>query len=365
LSDTPPIANGTQPPVKPASGAGGDVVLPRAVRRAAQRANELQRAMHGGEGGEETSENTTSVQPDDNPPVAEPEQQRLPLGDEPSTPPQQPPPTDTWEQRYRTLQGKYDREIPNLQAQVTSLERLIGSMRDAPAAQPLPPPAPAPAPPSLIPQEDIESYGPELIEASRRWAAAEYNERMSSLQAKIDRLEGAQTQLTEAQVRDRVKDQLNADPELRGRWEQLNTDQGFLNWLQEIDPLAGRSRYEMLQQAYVGGDAVRTGMFFKAYIAGHTVSAPPPYSPQTAMPGNGQTQAGGRRLDEWASPGRAAGSSLPGNGATAERRVWTNREISQFYRERTDGKWRHREAEAYQLEADILAAGREGRVRNV
>jgi hypothetical protein len=218
----------------------------------------------------------------------------------------------------------------------------------------------------LIPQEDIESYGPELIEASRRWAAAEFGSEIAGLKAQLAELKGSQAQLTEAQTRDKVQDQLRADPELaNGRWQQLNTDQGFLNCLHEIDPFAGAPRFAMLQHAYSNGDAVRTGRFFKAYIAEHTVPTSQPYPPQTAVPGNGRAPAGGLRLEDWAAPGRAAGSNPSGNGATAERRVWTNREISQFYRERTDGKWRHREAEAIALETDILAAGAEGRVRNV
>jgi hypothetical protein len=354
MSDNPQTSPAT--PAPPPSGVGGDVVIPRAVRRAAARANELQRQMHG----EDTPEGDT-------PPVEQQEQQpQLPMELPPAAAPPAQPPSDSWEQRYRTLQGKYDSEMPSLKAQVTSLERLIAQMRDAPVARETPPPpAPAGPPASIIPDEDVESYGPELIAASRRWAAAEVEQKIASLHNEIASLKGAQTQLTETQLRERVQKDLDSDPELsNGRWRQLNFDQEFLNWLQELDPLAGVSRNVMLQHAYSGGDAVRTGRFFKAYIAEHTVPGQQPYPSQTAMP-NGRTQAGGPRLEEWASPGRAAGSTFPGNGATAERRVWTNREISQFYRERTDGKWRGREPEATQLEADILAAGAEGRVRNV
>src|SRR6056297_3280590 len=89
-----------------------------------------------------------------------------PVDDEPSS-----PPTDeqaggdtsteeTYEQRWRSLQGKYNAEIPRLHAErreltkrVEQLEQLLSSLKEAPAAQPDTPAA------KLITEQDVEDYG--------------------------------------------------------------------------------------------------------------------------------------------------------------------------------------------------------------
>jgi hypothetical protein len=43
--------------------------------------------------------------------------------------------------------------------------------------------------------------------------------------------------------------------------------------------------------------------------------------------------------------------------------VWTNTEISAFYRDVTAGKYRSREADRVRIETDIISAASEGRVR--
>jgi hypothetical protein len=326
-----------------------DVFVPDAVRRAARRSEELQASL---------VEGSPPATPVGEPPASQPQ---APVGE----PPQQPPPqTDTWEQRYRTLQGKYDSEIPALRAQVGAMENLVRTMQAAP---PQPPPAPAPPPPAPIPAEDIEAYGEDLIQANQRWAGAYLGPQIADLRRDLDQLRGGQQEITIGTMRERVHQGLSADPELAQVWQQMNGDTNFVNWLRQPDPLSGHVRYDMLQNAYNGGDAMRAGRFFKQYIAEHTAS---PYSP---APGSAQTPAqpytnghapaaGNSRLADLVTPGRAAGAGGNGGGAP-ERRIWTNSQIKQFFDDKARGKWRHREDEALQLETDIFAASAEGRIR--
>ena len=45
----------------------------------------------------------------------------------------------------------------------------------------------------------------------------------------------------------------------------INKDPGFLNWLQEIDPLNSRPRQDLLNEAQDRLDANRVAQFFKAW----------------------------------------------------------------------------------------------------
>jgi hypothetical protein len=336
-------------------------VVPEQVRRQAARAEELQRELAGERvetRGDEARLPTEAVPPrgDDADAgfVAEPA----------ATPPPEPvvrSQTD-WEQRYRTLQGKYDTEIAGLRAQVAGMERLLATMQH-------PPPEitpPAQLAPRGFDQGDIDLYGEDFLQAAARAAAAHYEPVIARLEDTIRRLEGGQNNLQSQTTRDRVFDALDKDPELTG-WQQINTSPEFMNWLQGIDEYAGVPRNQMLQHAYSNGDAIRTGRFFKKYMAEHTVPRTPTTGSQTGQRlrpppgGNGHAASAGTRLEDLVVPGRAAGGSGGSDGAP-QPRIWSRPEISRFYRDRTEGRYRGREQESELLERDILAAASEGRV---
>jgi hypothetical protein len=329
--------------------------IPPQVRRRARQAEELQKQIAEQEGGQpeggEAPQETPPQEGSERPPIQEP-------------PAQDAQPPAEWEQRYRTLQGKYDREIPQMRAQVQSLENLIATMRTAPPPPQMPAPESVPAY-SPVSEEDQQAYGPELIEASRRWARGEVQAELNELRGEIRNLRAGQDRQTAQTATNRLERELDSDPELaNGNWQRLNHDPNFIQWLQEIDPFSGVSRYVMLNHAYSGGDADRTGRFFKAYMREHTDRNPPPSSPpQTYNGANGYVDTGQPpRLEDFAAPGRAS-RATPGGGAP-EKRIWTNRDITAFYEDRTRGKYRGREDEAERLERDIFDAASEGRVRN-
>jgi len=340
-----------------------EVVIPEQVRRQAARAEELQRelaAERDDARGDEVPPSTEVVPPqrDDTTVV---DRGGSPPAPAPVAEPAAAPPTADWEQRYLTLQGKYNSETAGLRAQVAGMERLLATMQQ-------PPPAPAsPAAPAKVSfdQGDVDLYGEDFLQAAARAAAAQYQPVIDELRAHIRTLEGGQSQIAATTVRDRVFDALDKDPELDG-WRELNTNPEFIQWLQGLDEYAGVPRNQMLQHAYQNGDAMRTGRFFKKYMDEHTVP-PPPRPAQTgrdARPQNGNGRsapARGTRLEDLVVPGRAAGGSGGSDGAP-QPRIWSRPEISRFYRDRTEGRYRGREQESDALERDILAAAQEGRV---
>jgi hypothetical protein len=350
------------------------VVIPEQVRRQAERAEELQRELAAGRGdrGDEAPPSTEVVPPEGGdttvvgrgtpPPVPPPA-----AAAEPSAAPPTPPhaSADNWEQRYRTLQGKYDSETAGLRAQVQGMERLLATMQAPPAAPAAAPPAPPG--PMTFEQGDIDLYGEDFLQAAARAASARYEPIIAELNGKIARLEGGQQNLSNQNIQDRVFDALDKDPELAG-WRGVNTDPEFIRWLQGVDEYSGVSRNTMLQHAYANGDAMRTGRFFRKYMAEHTVPPPPPAQPQTGNgvrpngSGNGHYASAGTRLEDLVVPGRAAGGSGGSDGAP-QPRIWSRPEITRFYRDRTDGRYRGREAEGDALERDILQAAQEGRIQ--
>ena len=343
--------------------------VPQAVRRAARRAEELQAQMQAQmQAEQQAAENAAAEQQnaqaelDSIVPIGNQQDEQERQAPAPAAPAQQ---QDDWQHRYRTLQGKYDSEIPHLRSQVQQLEQLIASMQSAPRQEMAPAPAAPPAAEVEIPEDDYTTYGPDFVDSTRRWARAEVQRDLAFQQQQIAELRSYQEQQNGDRVKDRVRLELDRDPELAGRWLALDTDPGFNSWLQDIDPFSGARRLDMLRAAYTAGDSVRTGRFFKAYLQEHTDYRQPTQGlpSQTPMPGYTNGNGAGRvDLASFAAPGRAS-NATPGPGAP-ERRIWTNRDIQAFYDGRIRGRYRGREAEADRIERDILAAAAEGRIAN-
>jgi len=324
--------------------------IPRAVREQAERADQLAREL--GAANVSDAPEGEREQGGDGTPPSPPEQQEL---DDQRAPVREPE-DESWRQRFNTLQGKYDAEVPQLYGQIRNLTNLITSMQNAPA--PAPPPPPAPAAPQIT-DEDREMWGDDLPQAVSRWVGGAASEEVRQLRAEVEYLKGGQQRHDVSLTQHSVMSQLDMDPDLAGRWRQLNDDPRYLQWLSEIDQFSARPRLELLREAYGQGDANRTGRFFKTYLAEHTAPPASRVPPHTMQ--NGSAPAGRMRLEELAAPGRAAASGTNG-GASPERRMWTNREIGAFYRDVQRGVYRSRQADKDRIEADILAAASEGRV---
>lgn len=327
--------------------------IPEAVRRASARADELARAAGVVNTPEDPADEEASPAADDQP------EETTTVVDAPADPAPAPaPPADGgWEQRYRTLQGKYDNEIGQLRGQVRSLESLLSNLQQAPAVPPTPPAAAADQP-LVIPKEHVEAFGDDLINAAQLWAEAKLSPRIAKLEAEIERLRSGHTEIQQQTAQDRVMSSLDADPELGGNWRTINENPEFITWLNQVDPFVGQPRMRLLSEAFGRGDSVRTANFFKAFITEHTAVQPDP-APPVHTP---QPEADRVSLETLAAPGRPAGS-VANSGASTEKRMWTSTQISAFYRDCADGKYAAREAEKLRIEQDIFSAAAEGRVR--
>ena len=249
-----------------------------------------------------------------------------------------------------------------------ALEGLMVQLRQtpAPAAAPAAPPADTS---TEVPDTDIAEYGAELVAASRRWAGAQLGPEIAQLRAQVARLEATGQQVQQVTAQSQVTGYLDRTVD---RWQAIDNDPAFFSWLAQTDPFTGTVRHAMLKQAYAAGDGPRTAAFFQAFLVDRAATTPP-ITEHTVAPAAGQTPqtpqpapttrdagAGSVSLDSLTAPGRGRPAS---SGAPADKKIWSQADIQAFYSDGAKGRFAGREAEKNALEADIFAAGREGRLR--
>jgi len=315
--------------------------LPRAVQQQVEDADALVAQLNG----------TQPVNPDTGEPIVSPQPAPEPQPQDISPEPEPKPAVseETWEQKYHTLKGKFDAEVPRLYAQVRELNTQVTQLTSDLAVAKAQPAQPVPAStPSLITEQDKEAFGSDLIDLIERATEAKLAGSRSleaKLTAEIAELKGKLGNVTERQVvsdKDRYESALTAAvPD----WQALNVDQGFLNWLAEVDPVYGMPRQYALTNAYEALDAHRTATIFNQYKKS---VAPPAQSNNRAD------------LQRQVAPTRSRTSPAPTN-PNVDKRIYNQQDIDAFYTE-----WRRGlidEAEAVQIEKDIHAATVEGRIR--
>jgi hypothetical protein len=316
--------------------------LPRAVQQQVEEADALVAQMNG----------TQPVNPDTGEPIVtdpQPAPEPQPQNVSPELEPKPAVSEETWEQKFHSLKGKFDAEVPRLYAQVREMNDQIRQLvadnavlKVQPAAQPDPAPAK-----TLITEQDKEAFGSDLIDLIDRATESKLagNRQLESqLRAEIDELKGKLGNVTERQVvsdKDRYESALTTSvPD----WQALNVDQGFLNWLAEVDPVYGMPRQYALTNAYEALDANRTATIFNQY---KKLIAPAP-------------KTGQQQLLSQVAPTRSRTSAAPSSSA-ADKPIFTQAQVSDFYSEWVKG--RLTDEEAVRMENEINAAMLEGRIR--
>jgi len=288
-----------------------------------------------------------------------------------------PPAADGWEQKYKVLQGKYNAEVPRLQRQVqeqnstieqlkqqmTATQSMLAAFAQNRVAAPGQGQGPAPAAPTkLVKDEEVKEFGEDLTDFIRRVAQESVlpavERRLQPVQQQVEKATSDAANTAQEQNRLAHERLLATLDREFAEWRTLNRDPQFLEWLAQPDPYSGAARQELLSQAYERFDAPRIVAFFKGYRNEHAVVTPPA---SAAAPAPAQA-ASQRTLDDFVSPGQPkAGATGAQNGAG--KRIWTEAEIKRFYDDCRSGKYRSNPDRRKEIEQDIFAAGREGRVR--
>jgi hypothetical protein len=343
------MATPTADPPPAAEPVSYDNHIPEAVRRQSQRADELFR----------TAGAAAVAAPAGGP--APPAPTPAPAPSAPAPPPPPPPPPapagETWEQRYATLQGKYNNETTELQTRLRGTETKVASLEGLLAVMNTPAERPAAArSPAAVSPEDVEAYGDELINKSRGWARAEIEPELEQMRQQLHRLQGAQHVSLVETTRDRVNRELDAQIP---NWRTVNDSPSFHQWLAQTDYFSGQARQALITDAYGKGDAPRTIAFFKAFLGEHTAEPTLAPTSHTSNPGDAPGNGAGQvSLESLAAPGRGR-SVAP--GAPQAKRFWTKPEITRFYDDVRRGRVTPQQKAA--VEADLQAAMAEGRIQ--
>lgn len=284
------------------------------------------------------------------PPLAEPAAPALetpPLAEPAAENPVEQPQDDKWEQRYRSLQGTFRADQERARAEIAALTRQVDALTTQLVDKEQPVRKTGKA---QVTDKDVEDFGPELLDVIRRQAEAVAEDRMAGVNAENARL---REQLTSVTDRVGMSDRQVFFGQLAGLvpdYEDINLDQGFLDWLSEVDPLSGAQRQDYLNDAFAKLDARRTATLFNSYKQ----SVAPPEITTPATPArNG--------LERHVTPATTRSSTVV--PPAAQTKIWTSAEVDRFYRDCTSGKYKGRDTERAQIDAEIDAAMTSGRVR--
>lgn len=345
----------------PQDGIDPNVKVPAAVRAAAARSEELakQQFTQEPDAAPPSAETATEAPASsDTRMSAEPAAPAAPTPDvkpkpEPSAKPQTTVSEESWEHRYNSMKGRYDKDTKRLSEEIANLHRLFAEMRASQSA-----PAQADVQfDRLVTPEEEQDYGAELLGVVGRKAKEELTPEIKALKSQIAQLQGQlQGVAQQSQMSAREKMYQTLDSEVPN-WRDLNSDPEFLSWLNLPDMYSGAIRKELLSAAYQRSDVARVAAFFKGFIADE--AATNPVGQVTERPSAESSKR--PSLESLAAPGRAKTAAA---SAPVEKPYFTHADISKFYSDVNRGAYRGREQEKDRIEREIFEAQRERRIRS-
>ena len=330
--------------------------IPKQVQKQSEEVQELYKQINGEtEEAQATAEATPAEAVND---VAEPTASDSVEGQAPQSEPQeqaesgdQEPKQDDWQQKYRSLQGMYNADVPRLNAEnrdlssrVSQLEGLLSTMQE-PAQQ-----TPAVAE-KLITDDDVKEYG-DSIAVMRKAAREEVAQEIAQLRQQVGQLQGVLPQVQQVQAQQKKSGEQtfwNTIASEVPNWSDINNDPDFQSWLLAIDPLTGISRQTYLEDAQKNLDASRVVNFFRTWEGenGKTNTAQVDRTAQQSQ------------LQKQVAPGRSRNNGVKASG---QNRTYTPNDIQEFYSDVRKGKYKGRDDERGRIERDIFAAQQEGRI---
>ena len=329
--------------------------LPPAVRRQAEEADKKIADL-------EKTRQTPPEPPPAEPPVESPVPENPPQppntppddNQPPAEPPAPPtPPREDWKQKFLTLQGKYNAEVPRLHEEINAARALIAEqtqqltevLRQQPA--PSQPPADPAAPPKrrFVTDQEVETLGPELADQQERVLSRAIDPLQNELKATRQHIEQMNKRVFFGDLTMLVPD-----------WRTINKNEDFLRWLGEPDPMnPRRTRDDALQDASGWKDADAAASIFGLFVETHPDVFKPPASDGGVPPPSGPSAP---KKEDLVQPPRQRGAPP----AAPQKKTWKTSELATFAREVSRRLWDARPQEAARIQAEIDLAIKEGRV---
>jgi hypothetical protein len=256
-----------------------------------------------------------------------------------------------WEGRYKATVKTVDEmqeQMVQLGNELLQTQRLLKTRpnQQQPQYDPTPPPA-------YVTEQDVQNYGGELIDLTRRAALDAVVPHLQTLEA-----QNAELRQQLAKEARHSLDQIveSAVPNYR----EIDRDPRWHRWLMGIDLYTGRVRQTLLDEAITAASAPRVISFFRGFLNEEVATGhmEPVGSPQAAPPREPAIP-----LSSLAAPGRARPAGGSDNSLPPDKPIYTRVNIRDLYSAHRKGAYIGREAEWNRIEADLFAAQRDGRVQ--
>jgi hypothetical protein len=179
---------------------------------------------------------------------------------------------------------------------------------------------------NYLTRQDEDNYGRDLLDVAQRAAMQTVAPHLQNLEAQNAKLR----QQVAKEARHRLDQQVE---QLVPDFRELDRNPRWHRWLLGIDPLTGRVRQTLLNDAVAKGSAHRVREFFERFRREDGGGSASTYSQVRSAPSGGQ--------------------------------IYTRDLIAKLYEAHRKGEFAGREAEWNRIEADIFRAQREGRVAGV
>ena len=257
--------------------------------------------------------------------------------------------SESFKQKYATLRGKYDAEVPRLHQQVKELTDQMNAIREeAQAAKKAEAEKPKETV-SYVTDADREEYGDDLIDFQRRVAkevSQDYEERFEQQSRVIQDLQ-SKISNTDNQVGEvGFTQKLNA---LVPGFDQLDSDERWVAWLNEIDPMTRGPRRDQAQAAFNSGDAEAVAHYVSLFRG----------SVEPVANGKSDRQT---ELEKQVTPSRSA-STVASKSSNNSSKVYSEKELDRGWTKIRDLNSQGKYDDAEKLEAELTVAYMEGRVK--
>ena len=304
--------------------------LPKAVKDAAAKADELAKSLAENIEEEDDEFENEEVIEEDETEDSEPEESTLDEDNDEEVETEQPEVADVdWEQQYKVLQGKYNAEVPRLSQQVRDLrvqaDRAVTTKKEISEV----------AEEFDLNPEDFEDYGEEFTKLVKAFKGLEgRNKQLEQLASNFT----ASSQRRDSEHFETIMDTQCPD------WRALNNNANLIEWLQEEEGITGQPRQAFLNQAAQSLDANKVAIIFNKFKKEFAIP-----TAKNKKPTN---------LAREVTPNTTSTSgAVPTSKA---KKVWTRKEIADFYRNKSDRKIDPKKAA--RMEKDIFLANQEGRI---
>jgi len=254
---------------------------------------------------------------------------------------------ETFKQKYKTLTGKYDAEVPRLHQQVKEMTEVTKQLQAELKALKVEP-TKSKEKVSLVTDADRAEFGEELLDVQRRVAqevSQDYEGRLEQQDAVIKNLQDELAKTGSQVGAVGFSQRLNqAVPD----FPQIDNDERWVAWLNEHDPMLRGPRRVQAQQAFDAGDVEAIAHYVSMWK--ETLAAPTEAKPNQA------------ELEKQVAPNRSA-NSVRTQSTTQNSKIYSPKDADRAWNKVRTLNTRGQYAEAEKLEADLTAAYMEGRVR--